>query len=65
MVAGWDGSSTMSSTEILVSGSTSWATISPLPISVYELRTVNYKNTILAFGNLSLTFIKVITFSSL
>ena len=46
---------TLSSTEILVSGSKSWVTISPLPISVYNLRTVNYENTILAFGSLSLT----------
>ena len=65
MVAGYDGSSQLSSTEILVSGSNSWVTISPLPISVYALRTVNYKNTILAFGNLSFTFIKVIVFLSL
>ena len=52
VVAGFDGSSRLSTTEILLSGSTSWVTISSLPISVSGLRTVNYKNTILTFGKI-------------
>ena len=63
VVAGLSGSSVTSSTEILVSGSNSWVTISPLPIIVFGLKTVNYENTILAFGKLSLTFIKRLLFS--
>ena len=54
-----DGSSEISSTKILVSDSNSWVTISSLAISVYGPKTVNYKNIILAFSNLSLTFIEV------
>ena len=58
-MGGGDGSSMdqISSTEILVSGSNSWVTISPLPIRMYGLRTVNFKNTIIAFGNLLTRFI--------
>ena len=52
VVAGYDGSSRLSTTEILLSGSTSWVTISSLPISVSGLRTVNYKNTILTFSKI-------------
>ena len=60
VVAGYDGSSRLSTTEILLSGSTSWVTISSLPISVSGLRTVNYNNTILAFGNLLLTLSRLL-----
>ena len=65
MVAGWRGLTGTLSTEILVSGSNSWVTISPFTTGAIGLKSVNYKNTILAFGNLSLTFIMVITFFSM
>ena len=41
-----------------MSETTSWVKISQLPVRVSALRTVNYDNTILAFGKLSLIFIR-------
>ena len=50
MVAGHDGSSWLSSTEILVEGSGLWTLASSLPRSMSGLRTVSVDNSILSFG---------------
>ena len=51
MVGGSNGSAPISSTEILINGSDSWQIENPLPIIVYGIRAVNFRNTILTFGN--------------
>ena len=51
MVGGFNGSSPISSTEILISGSDTWQIEDPLPISVNGIQAINFRNTILTFGN--------------
>ena len=50
VVGGRNDVSHFSSTEILVTGATSWQTTSSIPFSVAGLRAVNHNNNILIFG---------------
>ena len=68
MVGGHDGSTQLSSTEVLVSGSNSWQFIAPYPEAAQGMKTIQYGGTILSFGKianlslkpLSIKFFKVV-----
>ena len=52
VTGGWDGSSILSSTEVLVDGTSAWMSSGELPVAMNTLKGVSLNNDIFVTGNI-------------